>query len=141
MAGAGLVGRGLPPYGMAMSTSRTPDDYRRAVQRYYDALDRDDLEAVLEGFSGDVLYRRPGYEVIAGMDRLRSYYTGDRKLAAGRHLVRDVVVEGQRAAAHGMYEGQLKDGERTAVGFAAFFSFDGNGRIAEHTTYFFTPAV
>ncbi|QQS01390.1 MAG: nuclear transport factor 2 family protein [Austwickia sp.] len=124
-----------------MSSQRTPDDPRKTVQRYYDALDRDDLEAVLELFSGDVLYRRPGYEVIAGMDRLRDYYSGDRKLAAGRHLVRDVLVEGQKAAAHGMYEGQLKDGDRTAMGFAAFFSFDMNGRIAEHTTYFFTPAV
>ena len=111
------------------------------MQRYYDALDRDDLEAVLELFSGDALYRRPGYEVIAGMERLRAYYSGDRKLAAGRHLVRDVIVEGQRAAAHGMYEGQLKDGERTTMGFGAFFTFDMNGRIAEHTTYFFTPAV
>ena len=124
-----------------MSSQRTPEDPRKTVQHYYDALDRDDLEAVLELFSGEVLYRRPGYEVIAGLERLRAYYSGDRKLAAGRHLVRDVLVEGQKAAAHGMYEGQLKDGERTAMGFAAFFSFDMNGRIAEHTTYFFTPAV
>lgn len=131
------MGPRAAPYGVLMSTS----DPRRAVQRYYDALDRDDLEAVLELFSGDALYRRPGYEVIAGMERLRAYYSGDRKLAAGRHLVRDVIVEGQRAAAHGMYEGQLKDGERTTMGFGAFFTFDMNGRIAEHTTYFFTPAV
>lgn len=124
-----------------MSTSRTPDDLRRAVQRYYEALDADDLEAVLEVFSGDVLYRRPGYDPIVGVDQLRGYYTSDRKLALGRHLVRDVLVDGQRAAAHGMYEGRLKGGDRTAVGFAAFFVFDGNGRVAEHTTYFFSPAV
>jgi len=133
------VGARAAPYGSPMN-SRT-DDQRHAVQRYYDALDRDDLEAVLDCFSGDVLYRRPGYEVISGMEKLRSYYSGDRQLAPGRHLVRDMLVEGNRVAAHGMYEGQLKQGERTAVGFAAFFSFDMNGRIAEHTTYFFTPAV
>ncbi len=132
------MGRGEAPYGSGMST---PEDYRRAVQRYYDSLDADDLESVLDCFSGEVLYRRPGYEPIVGMDQLRAYYAGGRKLAPGRHLVRDVVVEGQRAAAHGMYEGETKDGARTAVGFAAFFAFDGHGRVAEHTTYFFTPAV
>lgn len=124
-----------------MTSPRQSDDLRHAVQQYYQALDRDDLESVLECFSGDVLYRRPGYANIAGMDSLREYYASGRKLEPGRHLVRDVVVEGQRAAAHGMYEGQLKDGERTTVGFAAFFTFDGHGRVAEHTTYFFTPAV
>lgn len=121
--------------------SSTPDDLRRAVHRYYDALDRDDLEAVLECFSGDALYRRPGYGDITGTDQLRSYYASDRKLAAGRHLVREVLVDGQRAAAQGMYEGQLKGGERTTMGFGAFFGFDALGRISEHTTYFFTPAV
>lgn len=137
----GLVGRRDAPYGMAMSTSRTAHDYRRLVLDYYDALDRDDMEAVLECFSGEVLYRRGGYPDIAGMDKLRDYYLGGRKLAQGRHMVRDVLVEGQRAAAQGMYEGQLKNGERMAMGFGAFFTFDNNGRIAEHTTYFFTPAV
>ena len=39
------------------------------------------------------------------------------------------------------YEGQLKDGERTTMGFGAFFTFDMNGRIAEQTPSFFTPAV
>lgn len=119
----------------------TPDDLRRAVHGYYDALDRDDLDAVLECFAGDVLYRRPGYKDISGLERLRAYYTDHRKLAAGRHLVRHVLVEGSAVAANGMFEGDLRDGGRTAIGFAAFFVFDGHGRIEEHTTYFFTPAV
>ncbi|MBW3084744.1 hypothetical protein KEM60_00933 [Austwickia sp. TVS 96-490-7B] len=130
-----------PPYGEFMATPRTAADLRIAVQRYYDALDQDDLDAVLEGFSGDVLYRRPGYDTIVGIDQLRSYYAEERRLAPGRHLLRDVLVEENRVAAHGAYEGRTVDGEQTAVGFAAFFVFDANGRISEHTTFFFIPAV
>ncbi|MDO5627435.1 MAG: nuclear transport factor 2 family protein [Mobilicoccus sp.] len=114
---------------------------RRAVTEYYDALDRDDFDAVLRDFSGDVLYRRPGYDPIVGLEGLRQYYTRDRKLAAGRHVLRAMVAEDNHVAAHGMYEGELRDGTRRTIGFAAFFTFDGGGRIVEHSTYFFTPAV
>lgn len=114
---------------------------RGAVQSYYDALDRGDMEAILRDFSGEVLYRRPGYEPISGLPRLRQYYTRDRQLAPGRHVIRAMVVEDSTVAAHGTYEGEVKGGGRTTVGFAAFFTFDASGRIVEHTTYFFTPAV
>lgn len=117
------------------------EDLRRSVQGYYDALDTGDMEAVLEFFGGDVLYMRPGYERFVGIERLREYYHDSRKLGEGRHVVRAILVDGQRAAAHGTWEGQLKDGSRATQGFGAFFTFDANGRITEHTTYFFTPAV
>ncbi|MDO5711395.1 MAG: nuclear transport factor 2 family protein [Micrococcales bacterium] len=116
-------------------------DLGRAVQGYYDALDRDDIEAVLEFFSGDVLYRRPGYEPISGLAALRGYYSDDRVLAPGRHVLRSVIVEGQNVAAHGAFEGELREGGRRSVEFAAIFVFDGNDRANEHTTYFFVPAV
>lgn len=114
---------------------------RAAVQGYYDALDRDDIEGVLDYFSGEILYRRAGYPPITGLDGLRAYYTRDRLLASGRHVIRAMVVEGPTVAAHGVFEGELKEGGRTTTGFAAFFTFDSGGRISEHTTYFFVPSV
>lgn len=114
---------------------------RAAVQGYYDALDADALDEVLDYFAGDVLYRRGGYDPIVGLERLRAYYSTDRQLASGRHVLRSVLVEGNQAAAHGMFEGEKRDGSRTSVGFAAFFVFDAKDRISEHTTYFFVPAV
>lgn len=126
---------------MSNEQARTPELLRAAVHGYYEAMDRDDIDSVLEFFSGDVLYRRPGYERIVGMDALRQYYASDRQIATGRHVLTSVIVEGQRVAAHGTFEGDLRDGSTTSVGFAAFFVFDLNGRAAEHTTYFFVPAV
>lgn len=121
--------------------STDPRDLRAAVQGYYDALDADDIEAVLATFSGDVLYRRPGYEDIVGLQQLRNYYSSERKIAPGRHVLRRILVDDLDAAAQGTYEGQLKDGGRTTVGFAAIFTFDHGGRITEHQTYFFIPSV
>ncbi len=123
------------------NVSGSPTELRRAVQGYYDALDAGDNERVLEFFSGDVLYLRPGYERVAGIERLREYYEDSRKLKPGRHVLRSILVDGAEVAVHGEYEGELKDGSRTSVGFAAFFTFDGNDRASEHFTYFFVPAV
>ena len=120
---------------------RSDADLRTAVLGYYEAMDRDDIDAVLEFFSGDVLYRRPGYDRISGMEALRQYYASDRKIATGRHVLTSVLVDGQRVAAHGIFDGDLRDGQPTSVGFAAFFLFDQHGRAADHTTYFFVPAV
>lgn len=121
--------------------ARTADQLRAEVQGYYDTLDRNDMEAVLEYFSGDVLYLRPGYDRMVGIEALKRYYAEDRKIAGGRHVISNMIVEGQTVAAHGMWEGNLRDGTESSMGFAAFFEFDGNGRIREQTTYFFTPAV
>ncbi|WP_240322715.1 nuclear transport factor 2 family protein [Austwickia chelonae] len=125
----------------SMSEGHTSDQRRRTVQRYYDALDRDDLEAVLECFSGDVLYRRPGYPVMTGSEQLRAYYSEERRLARGRHSVRNLLVDGQQVAAQGTYEGELREGDRMTVDFAAFFVIDGNDRICEHATYFYVAHV
>ncbi|WP_226346555.1 nuclear transport factor 2 family protein [Agilicoccus flavus] len=126
---------------MTTNDTRGRVDPRRVVQGYYDALDADDIDAVLAAFSGDVLYRRPGYDRIVGLEALRRYYASDRKLAPGRHVVRSMLVDGNEVAAHGQWEGELREGGRRSVGFAAFFTIDGNGRIASHTTYFHVPAV
>lgn len=117
------------------------DELRRSVQGYYDALDAGDTEAVLDFFSGDVLYMRPGYDRFVGMDKLREYYENSRKLGQGRHILRTIIVEGQQAAAHGTWEGETKDGSRVTQGFAALFAFGTHDRITEHTTYFYTAAV
>lgn len=117
------------------------DEIRACVQGYYDALDAGDTDGVLEAFSGDVLYMRPGYDRFVGLEKLREYYESSRKLGEGRHMVRNILVDGQQAAANGMWEGQAKDGSRVTQGFGAFFMFGANNRITEHTTYFFTPAV
>lgn len=126
---------------MSTNDTRGRVDVRHVVQEYYDALDAGDTESVLALFSGDVLYRRPGYDRMMGLEALRRYYAKDRKLAPGRHVVRSLVVDGAQVAAHGEWEGELREGGRRSVGFAAFFVFDATGRISEHTTYFFVPAV
>lgn len=117
------------------------DELRRRAQAYYTAVDSGDVEAVLACFSSDAVYRRPGYEPIVGVDGLREFYSGVRVIESGRHTVDDIVVEGERAAIRGTFDGRLRDGSDAHVGFADFFGFDADGAIAARTSYFFVGAV
>ena len=58
-----------------------------------------------------------------------------------RLIERPVVVDGDRVAVRGRFEGELKDGSTARLGFADFLRYDGAGRVVERRSYFDTPAV
>ncbi len=107
---------------------------------YYTAVDSGDVEAVLDCFSDDAVYRRPGYEPIVGREGLRDFYSGVRVIDSGAHEVQDIVVEGDRSAIRCRFVGRLKDGSAAEVGFADFFGFAGD-HIATRTTFFYAASV
>lgn len=118
----------------------TADRLREQIARYYELVDAEDFPAMLELFTEDCRYRRPGYEPLVGRDRLGEFYATERVIESGSHELEAIVVEGERAASAGVFRGHLRDGRDVEVGFAELFGFDGD-RIAERTTYFHRPAV
>ncbi len=111
------------------------------VRRYYDRVDANDVEGVLDCFADDGVYHRPGYEPMRGRDALAAFYGGERVIAAGRHELDEVVVDGARAAVRGRFVGTLKDGSEARVGFADFMVLDAEGRFVTRHSYFDRPAV
>jgi steroid Delta-isomerase len=114
--------------------------HEEAVRRYYRLVDAGELEEMFGLFTDDVVYRRPGYDAIEGIDEFRAFYGSQRVIADGRHSVRSLVADGDRVAVEGDFHGVLRDGRRVALRFADFFSFRG-GRIAVRDTYFDAPLV
>lgn len=115
-------------------------DLRRNVDRYYELVDAQDLDAMLDLFADDARYERPGYEPLSGRGDLEAFYRNDRVIASGAHTLDDVVIEGDTAAVRGRFDGELKDGRSVSVRFADFFRYESD-RIAERHTYFFQPSV
>ena len=111
-----------------------------AVREYYRLVDADDVDGLLDLFSDDAIYNRPGYPTMNGRDELAKFYGGERVIASGRHTVEKVVADNPQIAVTGSFEGVLKDGTETELRFADFFVFDGP-RIARRDTYFFAPLV
>ena len=108
---------------------------------YYDAVDRGDNAAVLDWFSDDAVYHRPGYAPMEGRAALDQFYGGERVIESGAHRIDQLLVDGSSASVRGVFTGKLKDGSQVTVGFADFIDYDADGRAHERRSYFDRPAV
>ena len=108
-------------------------DYAERVRAYYDAVDDDRIDDLLDLFADDVVYDRPGQQSIEGKADLEAFYREERPLEDGSHDVHDVLVDESRAAVRGTFSG-VQDGEAVEFGFADVHVFE-DGRIAERYTY------
>ena len=134
-----LIGLGHG-YVLGHCYGKTMASVTELVKRYYTTVDAGDADATSALFSADASYDRPGYPTLVGQ-QIADFYHGERVIESGSHSLQEILVEGDRASSRGVFNGHLKDGSETSVGFADFFLFDTEGLIAERTTYFYQPAV
>ncbi|MGW2871062.1 nuclear transport factor 2 family protein [Kitasatospora sp. NPDC001225] len=112
-----------------------------AVRRYYSLVDANRFDELVELFTADATYERPGYQPLVGRDELTAFYQGERVIADGRHTVDQLLLSGREAAVRGSFTGTLKGGDAVSLRFADFFRTDGTGLFAHRVTYFFAPLV
>jgi steroid Delta-isomerase len=110
------------------------------ARRYYELIDAGDLDEMYTLFADDIVYRRPGYDPLEGIEAFRDFYEGERVIEHGSHTLRSVVAEGDLVAVEGDFEGVLRDGRGVAVRFADILEFN-DGLIVRRDTYFDAPAV
>jgi steroid Delta-isomerase len=110
------------------------------VRRYYELVDARDFAAMAELFASDVVYRRPGYDPMVGLEQMLTYYRSVRVIVSGKHHLHAVLSDGSSVAVAGTFYGQVKDRGHVSQGFADFFSI-AEGKINARSTYFDAPAV
>ncbi|MDX6353908.1 MAG: hypothetical protein QOF98_811 [Streptomyces sp.] len=110
------------------------------VTGYYRSIDGRDLVSALACFAPDAVYRRPGYDVLAGLDAITTYYRDERVISAGRHDIESVIENAGEVAVRGSFRGASHTGLPLAVRFADFWRFSGE-MVVERNTYFDAAAV
>ncbi|MDO5740906.1 MAG: nuclear transport factor 2 family protein [Ornithinimicrobium sp.] len=116
-------------------------DLLAQTRNYYRSVDADDLAGVLDWFAEDAVYHRPGYAPMRGRAELQAFYGEARMIDSGAHTLDEVLIDGDRAAVRGRFDGTLKDGSTVSMGFADFIRYAADGRAAERRSYFEIPAV
>lgn len=109
------------------------------VRRYYELVDDGDIPGLVDLFTSDATYHRPGYEPIHGHAGLTAFYREDRPIRAGAHRLNAIVAAGQTVAVHGEFHGVLRDDRPVDLRFADFFVLSGDGRFARRDTFFYAP--
>ncbi|QKY19907.1 nuclear transport factor 2 family protein [Halolamina sp. CBA1230] len=122
--------------------------HEATVRRYYELVDAAEYDALVELFTEDVVYERPGQSTIEGREALRTFYEEGRPLSNGEHELHAVVSDsaeqrsagnrtqsddGDTVAVRGTFRGE-QDSESVELGFADFHEFE-DGAIARRYTY------
>ncbi|WP_160135522.1 nuclear transport factor 2 family protein [Halococcus salsus] len=103
------------------------------VRAYYELVDRDRYDNLMDLFAEDISYERPGQSPIEGRSALREFYESGRPLEDGSHEIHSVIVEDLTAAVRGSFTGK-QHGEQVRFGFADFHEFE-NEVITRRYTY------
>ncbi len=110
------------------------------IRDMFHLIDAGDYEALRTIFTDDVVYERPGYEAIRGIDALVHFYRVVRVIGSGEHRLTAVVADGPVAVSWGRFVGARRDGDPVDVRFADVYTFASH-RIRTRTSFFFVPAV
>jgi ketosteroid isomerase-like protein len=110
------------------------------LRELFARIDASDWDGLAELFDADVVYERPGYAPLSGLQRVLDFYRRERQVASGEHELERIVVDGDAAACWGRMRGTLKSGAPADVRFADVYVFAGE-RIKLRRSYFFAAAV
>jgi hypothetical protein len=110
------------------------------IQEMFATIDTRRWKDLRLHFASEVVYERPGYEPIRGLDELCDFYNRVRVVAVGEHTINQIVATPQHAACWGSFRGRSHDGRDLFERFADIYALR-NGLILHRTTYFFRPAI
>jgi ketosteroid isomerase-like protein len=111
------------------------------VRSYYSLVDRGDITELVQLFTQDAVYQRPGYPPMRGRGELERFYREERVIKSGHHAVESVMSSHSRVAVTGSFAGTLHSGQDVTLRFADFFVLGDDGKFSRRDTYFFTPLV
>lgn len=110
------------------------------IRAMFGVIDAQDWAALPGFFHPEVVYERPGFPALVGVDRMMRFYLEERKIVRSAHHIEATAAEEGRAACWGRVEATLPDGSETTVGFADVYLVD-HGLIRLRRTHFFTPTL
>ena len=91
-------------------------------------------------FHPDIVYERPGYAPISGLDALRDFYSNTRIIAEGKHSLDGGLRDADKAICWGHFRGRSKSGDPLEERFADAYELE-DGLIRKRTTFFFRAAI
>ena len=103
-------------------------------------IDERNWTALRRYFHSDVVYRRPGYEPLEGIDAVIRFYEFERVIASGVHQLNSLLVDGAHVASFGRLVGTHRNGSSLDEEFAEHYEFR-EGRVWRRTSYFFRAAI
>lgn len=125
---------------MSQSIRSIKETNKELIISLFDTIDAFDWQLLVKHFDKDIIYERPGYSVIIGIDKLLHFYQHERVIALGKNHLEHIVCEEKFASCWGRFIGTHKNGSPINESFSDVYSFNQN-KIITRRSYFFRPAI
>ena len=122
------------------SVGTNPQSTTNLIIREFDQIDSRNWDGLSQVFCEDIVYERPGYEPLAGLERVLKFYREERVIASGKHYLEHIVLNESSGACWGRFIGLHKNKSAIDERFADVYLFK-DGKIHNRQSYFFRPAV
>ena len=110
------------------------------LRAMYVAIDDGRLDAFRALLHPEVVYHRPGYAPLEGIEAVMHFYQHVRIIGSGVHALDRIVSEGSQHATFGRFTGVSRDGRPLDETFAEGFETR-DGLIVRRQSYFFRPVI
>ncbi len=104
---------------------------KEKVMKYYELVDNEDFEELLELFSKNTVYLRCGKE-IEGLENLEKFYLEERKIK-GTHTIEEIHIFENEIIIKGVFN-KVNDGGGV-IRFVDIFYFNEEELISRRETY------
>lgn len=112
-------------------------DAVQLVQRYFDACNAGDAQALTAVLDEDVVhYFLPGHPPVKGAEALARHWRKFRDIFAGRWFLNRAIASGNDAVSEWTFEYQPADGAARVVNRGTEWYVIANGRIREIRAYY-----
>ncbi len=106
----------------------------------FSAIDSASWNDFARFFHTNIVYERPGYPPIEGIEALLHFYSNTRIVAKGKHSLDGSLCGDNKAICWGQFSGLSKTGHVLNERFADAYELQ-NDVIRKRTTYFFRAAI
>ncbi|GAA0409450.1 hypothetical protein Acor_36510 [Acrocarpospora corrugata] len=116
------------------------DTNEELIRRLFTAIDTSDWSALRSLVTADVVYDRPGFATIDGVDDLCDFYLKRRPIASGVHDLQSLMGDHHQGFCWGRFHGLSRQGAPLEELFADWFEFK-DGRVHRRRTFFYRSAI
>jgi ketosteroid isomerase-like protein len=116
---------------------RAHDELVRKLLTVIDARDWAELATLV---TPDVVYDRPGYRTLCGVDEFLDFYLNVRVIADGRHRLDSLLTNESNGFCWGHFGGSSRTDEPISEIFADWYQF-ADGKVRGRRTFFYRPAI
>jgi hypothetical protein len=106
----------------------------------FNAIDSSNWTLLRTYFAQNIIYERPGYQALIGLDQVINFYHYERIIASGKHHIEHIVIEENYGSCWGQFIGLHKNGSPLNERFADIYSFE-YSQIKTRQSYFFRAAI